>query len=83
MMMKKNDYMAIIIKNHLETLGPGKHLLKSSDARKLHGMDNYASNTCYKNVCLAMDKVAKQYHEGKALNNNNQSSTYEYEYIIK
>jgi hypothetical protein len=58
--MKKNEYMAIIIRDYLSSLGKGTHTLTALDARKLSGMDDYAANSCYPNVCIAMDKVAKE-----------------------
>ncbi|SOC16426.1 hypothetical protein [Pseudobutyrivibrio ruminis] len=81
--MKKNEYMAMIIKDYLRSLGKGTHTLTALEARKLPGMDDYAANSCYPNVCIAMDKVAKEYYVGTALNDHNQSSTYAYEYIVK
>lgn len=46
-------------------------------------MDDYASNSCYQNVCRAMDVVSERYYEGRLLNpEKRSSSTFSYEYKV-
>ena len=82
--MYKYESMAIIIKEYLSSLNTPTAQLTALDARKLSGMDQYAANTCYKNIAKAMDYVATIYFEGNALNEEKRgNSTFTYEYILK
>ncbi len=81
--MYKYEYMALIIKGYLDTKSSGNYIITSGEARKLPGMDDYASNSCYQNVCRAMDVVSERYYEGRLLNpEKRSSSTFSYEYKV-
>ena len=82
--MYKYESMAQIIRDYLSALNSHVTQLTALDARKLPGMDQYASNTCYNNVARAMDHVANTYYKGRILNEEKRrSSTFTYEYQLK
>lgn len=82
--MYKYESMALIIKDYLSSLNTPIAQLTALDARKLPGMDQYASNSCYDNVARAMDHVGNTYFKGHALNEEKRgSSTFTYEYHLK
>lgn len=81
--MYKYEQMALLIKEYLDSKGSGKHILTSLEARKIDGMDKYAKNSCYPNVCRAMDVVAERYYKGIVLNEEKRGScTFSYEYYL-
>ena len=60
--------------------------LTARDARKLEGMDNFAQNTCYNNVCNALEYVAKNYISGEQVPETTRgkgNATYAFDYHLE
>lgn len=77
--------MADVIREYLFTLKGKESVVRltAGEARKLEGMDEYASNTCYNNVGRAMEYVAEHYFYGKQVSGTVKgNSTYAYDYEI-
>ena len=82
--MYKYESMAMIIRDYLASTNKSVVLLTALEARKLDGMDEYASNSCYENVARAMECVSERYFRGTLINEGQRgSSTFTYEYILK
>ena len=77
--------MAGIIRDYLLTFKGKESVvsLTAREARKLEGMDEYASNKCYNNVGRAMEFVAEHYFYGKQVSGTVKgNSTYVFVYEI-
>lgn len=79
--------MAKIIRDYLLTFKGKESIVRltAKEARKLDGMDNYAQNTCYDNVCRAMEYVVKSYVQGNQVPGTERgkgNSTYAIDYDL-
>lgn len=79
--------MAKIIRDYLFSFKGKESVVRltAKEARKLEGMDNFAQNTCYDNVCRAMDYVAKSYVYGNQVTGTERgkgNSTYAIDYAV-
>lgn len=86
---KKYKYMdmAEVIRDYLISFQGTKKIVRltAKEARQLDGMDNYAANTCYNNVCRAMEYVAEEYVYGNVVTGTEKgkgNSTYALDYEV-